>query len=525
MGIHTPHIAVIGCGHWGKNLVRNFAELGALAAVSDPHTETAERFAMQYGVPALSFEDALAHDGVRGVVIAAPAPLHAELASKALGAGKHVFVEKPIALRISEAEALAEQSRAANRVLMVGHLMQYHPHYRALADMVANGAFGKITYIYSNRLSLGKIRTEENVLWSFAPHDISMILDLAGHQLPTHISAQAHAAVSANVPDSYMAQMRFASGLQAHVFVSWLHPIKEQKLVVVGDAGMAVLDDTKPWGEKLLHYPHAVTMLHGKPVAEKADAVAVEVTPSEPLKNECQHFLEAIAGAPTRTDAAEGTRVLQVLEAAEKALNATREIQVSAPHYYAHETAIIDDGCTIGNGSKIWHFSHILGGTKIGDDVVIGQNVMIGPDVTVGNRCKIQNNVSLYRGVQLADGVFCGPSCVFTNVNTPRAEIERKDDFLATPVGRGATIGANATIVCGNAIGAYALIGAGAVVTKPVKAHALMVGNPAKQTGWVSHAGEKLGEDLTCPREGRKYRIVNDALEELENGNANQHAA
>ena len=529
MGNNTASVAVIGCGYWGKNLVRNFAELGALTAVSDPHAETAAKFAEQYGVPALSFEEALATDNVQGVVIAAPAPLHAKLASKALAAGKHVFVEKPLALKASEAEALDEEAKAADRVLMVGHLMQYHPHYRALADLVEKGTLGNTRYIYSNRLSLGKIRTEENVLWSFAPHDISMVLGLAGHEAPTHISAQAYTGLTEGVADIYMAQMRFASGVQAHVFASWLNPMKEQKLVIVGENGMAVLDDTKPWEEKLLHYPHKINIVDGKPVPEKADAIAIEVAQSEPLKNECQHFLDAMAGGALRTDAAEGTRVLQVLEAAEVALKAKKEIAVSPQeqNYFAHETAIVDDGCTIGAGSKIWHFSHILGGTQMGENVVVGQNVMIGPDVTVGDRCKIQNNVSLYRGVQLEDGVFCGPSCVFTNVNTPRAEIERKDAFLPTPVGRGATIGANATVVCGNKIGAYALIGAGAVVTKPVKAHALMVGNPASQIGWVSHAGEKLGEDLTCPREGRKYRVVHDELEEIskENGDANKHAA
>lgn len=175
--------------------------------------------------------------------------------------------------------------------------------------------------------------------------------------------------------------------------------------------------------------------------------------------------------------------------------------------YFVHATSEVDGGCDIGTGTKIWHYSHILKGTKIGTDCVIGQNVMIGPDVIVGNRCKIQNNVSLYRGITLEDGVFCGPSCVFTNVNTPRAEIERKEEFMPTYVERGATIGANATIVCGNRLGAYCLIGAGSVITKNVKPHALMVGNPARQLGWVSHSGERLGKDLICPREQRCYEI------------------
>jgi UDP-2-acetamido-3-amino-2,3-dideoxy-glucuronate N-acetyltransferase len=180
--------------------------------------------------------------------------------------------------------------------------------------------------------------------------------------------------------------------------------------------------------------------------------------------------------------------------------------------YFVHESSYVDDGCEIGKGSKIWHFSHILGGTRMGEGCIIGQNVMIGPDVSMGKGCKVQNNVSLYKGVHLADDVFCGPSCVFTNVLNPRANVERKDEFRVTNVGTGATIGANATIVCGHDIGAYAMIGAGAVVTKHVKPHALMVGVPAKQMGWVSHEGEILGDDLKCPRTQRQYEVIDGEL-------------
>jgi acetyltransferase-like isoleucine patch superfamily enzyme len=251
-------------------------------------------------------------------------------------------------------------------------------------------------------------------------------------------------------------------------------------------------------------------------VPVKAEAEYVVLPQGEPLARECQHFLEVCAGAVPVTDAAESIRVLNVLQAADKAMAGRNNMQ-TMPDIFVHETAQVDAGVTIGKGTKIWHFSHMLKGVTLGEGCVIGQNVMIGPDVAVGNRCKIQNNVSLYKGVTLEDGVFCGPSCVFTNVNTPRAEIERKDEYRATRVGRGATIGANATIICGHDIGAYALIGAGAVITKTVPAHALMVGNPAKQIGWVSHAGERLSKDLTCPREGRKYELVNGQLLEQDN--------
>lgn len=184
--------------------------------------------------------------------------------------------------------------------------------------------------------------------------------------------------------------------------------------------------------------------------------------------------------------------------------------------YFKHESSCVDEGAIIGSGTKIWHFSHILGDVELGNNVIVGQNVMIGPQVKIGNNCKIQNNVSLYKGVTLENGVFCGPSCVFTNVNSPRAEIERKEEFRETYVEKWATIGANATIVCGVRLGAYSFVGAGATVTKDVPPHALVVGIPARQVGWVSHAGEILKQDLICPREGRKYKVVNNALLEIE---------
>jgi len=180
--------------------------------------------------------------------------------------------------------------------------------------------------------------------------------------------------------------------------------------------------------------------------------------------------------------------------------------------YYVHPSAIVDAGVEIGDGTKIWHFVHLLGGTRIGRNCVLGQNVMVGPNVMIGDGCKLQNNVAVYSGVTLEADVFCGPSCVFTNVLTPRAFVERKNEFAPTLVKRGASIGANATIICGNTIGAYAMIGAGAVVTHDVPDHALVVGNPARRIGWVSRAGDRLGPDLKCPRTGEAYMEHNGSL-------------
>lgn len=514
--MYTPKISVIGCGYWGKNLVRNFAELGVLHSVCDINQELANQAAQTYVVPKYGLEDVLKTDCC-GVVIAVPAAQHFELAERALKAGKHVLVEKPLSLEVEEGKKLCDLSVQVNKKLMVGHLLRYHPCFIELKVLIKKGSLGRIQYIYSNRLNFGKFRNEENILWSFAPHDISMILDLVG-DMPESVFAMGACHLNPHIHDITTMHMSFKNGIESHIFVSWLHPYKEQKLVVVGDRGMAVFDDGLPWGEKLKIYPHQLTWIDGLPQPEKADVINIPVEGLEPLRFECQHFIDCIVKDQVpRTDGAEGLRVLQVLDAAKQSLNTNQTIYLKAEInlHYVNETAIVDKGCEIGRGTKIWHFSHIIKGSKIGEDCIIGQNVVIGPDVVVGNRCKIQNNVSLYKGVTLNDGVFCGPSCVFTNVHNPRAEIERKDEFRPTLVQRGVTISANATIVCGNTLGAYSLIGAGAVITKDVKPHAVMVGNPAKQIGWVSHAGEKLGDDLVCPREGRRYKIIDDYLREI----------
>lgn len=512
--VPLPRVAVIGGGHWGRNLVRNFHELGALATLADANPATARLLAERHHVPARPIEAIFADPEIEGVVIVTPAETHAAVAKAALKAGKHVFVEKPMALSTTEAASLVQSAAQAGLVLMVGHLLQYHPAFLMLRELVADGRLGRLQYLYSNRLNLGKIRREENVFWSFAPHDISMILALVG-DLPETVQAIGVCYLHKVVADVTTTHLAFANGVNAHIFVSWLHPFKEQKLIVVGDAGMAVFDDGKDWNEKLTVYPHRIDWMNGVPTPARAEGEAVALEPGEPLKLECRHFLERIGdGGRPRTDGPEGLRVLQVLTAAERSMQTGNRVALGgsgpraamAENVFVHPSSYVDDGCTIGAGTKIWHFSHVLKGSRIGRDCVIGQNAMIGPDVAVGDRCKIQNNVSLYRGVELGDGVFCGPSCVFTNVLNPRAEIERKDEFRVTRVGRGATIGANATIVCGHAIGAYSLIGAGAVVTRDVPDHALMAGVPARRIGWVSHAGERLGPDLVCPRTGQRYR-------------------
>jgi predicted dehydrogenase/acetyltransferase-like isoleucine patch superfamily enzyme len=535
----TPRVAVIGCGYWGKNLVRDFAGHGALEAIVEANPATRAELSAKHGARALELDAALADPAIDGVVIAAPAELHHGLARAALEAGKHVYVEKPLALGVKEGEELVALASRRGRVLMVGHLLQYHPAFLALKAFVASGAIGRITYVYSNRLSYGILRREEDVLWSFAPHDLSMILGLVGEE-PSEVSAFAAPTLHPVIGDFCQVQMAFPGGARGHVFCSWLHPFKEQRLVVVGERGAVVFEDSaRDPADKLKHYAHGVEWINGVPRAVKGPAEGGAPIPygdGNPLKDECRHFLDSIAsGAAPRTDGAEGLRVLRVLERASAALKAGQTVQGApanppvtppasrvhpnarlAPGSTVHESAYVDDKVTIGAGSKIWHFSHILGDVTIGEKCNIGQNVVIGPKVTVGNNVKIQNNVSVYEGVVLEDGVFCGPSCVFTNVNNPRAEIVRKSEYRLTHVRRGASIGANATIVCGHELGPYCFIAAGAVVARDVPAFALMAGVPARRIGWMSHAGAKLGPDLVCPETGRAYRQTGpDTLEEI----------
>jgi UDP-2-acetamido-3-amino-2,3-dideoxy-glucuronate N-acetyltransferase len=254
------------------------------------------------------------------------------------------------------------------------------------------------------------------------------------------------------------------------------------------------------------------------PFAIKAEGEAIPVIQEEPLRCECEHFLECIAARkPARTGGDEGLRVLQVLNGCQESLESGKSQIIGGPgnedNFFSHPSAIIDKDVEIGTGTKVWHFSHILAGTEIGANCNIGQNVVIGPRGRVGKGCKIQNNISLYEGVILEDYVFCGPSMVFTNVFNPRAEFRKMDQLRPTLVKQGATLGANCTIVCGVTIGEYAFIGAGAVVPRDVPAHALMVGNPARQIGWMSRHGERLDIPLEgkgtaiCPVTGERYHL------------------
>ncbi|MEX2394065.1 MAG: Gfo/Idh/MocA family oxidoreductase [Actinomycetota bacterium] len=510
---------MLGAGAWGKNHVRVLAELGHLATVCEPDAVRASAVEREHRdvrvttVPDDVFED----DAVDAVVIATPAVTHAALAEAALQSGKDVLVEKPLALHVEEAARIVDAAAKLDRVVAVGHVLEYHPAVARLRELVASGHLGQIRYLYSNRSNFGRIRTEENVLWSFAPHDVAILLRLLG-AAPTEVSCHGGSYVSHGVADSTLTAMTFDRGVQAHIYVSWLHPFKEQRFVVVGSRRMAVFDDTAPWQDKLVTFSHAVDWDEGRiPVARAAHGEPEALTECEPLRAQAEAFVEAIrTRKPPLADAASGLAVLRVLTAATESLEKggvpVRLSDVAG--VFVHPTAFIDDGASIGPRTKVWHHAHVMTDASVGADCTLGKNVFVGRGVVIGDGCKIQNNVSIFDGVTLEGNVFCGPSMVFTNVRNPRAEVDRVGRYDRTRVGEGATLGANATIVCGNSIGRYAFVGAGAVVTKEVPDHALVAGNPAQRLGWVCRCGERLPDDgePVCSLCGRRYTIASEGL-------------
>jgi UDP-2-acetamido-3-amino-2,3-dideoxy-glucuronate N-acetyltransferase len=514
-------VAVVGAGYWGKNLVRNFYDLGALAVLCDSEESVKANYLQQYtGVKFYrEFSAVLSDPSVTAVALATPAVTHYEMAKAALEAGKDVLVEKPLALDVKHGEELVRLADAKGRILMVGHILRYHPAILKLQQLIHEGTLGKINYLYSNRLNIGKIRTEENILWSFAPHDISVMLALL-NEMPTRVTCKGGAWLNHDVFDVTLSHFDFPSGVQAHIFVSWLHPVKEQRLVVVGSEMMAVFDDTSE--HKLILYPHKVEWRNRTPTAVKAKGEIVKLEDLEPLRAQCAHFLECVAcRTPPVSDGAEGLRVLRVLDACQRALlNGTIDLEPPEARptkkdlpYFVHESAYVDEGAEVGEGTKIWHFSHIMKGARIGKRSIIGQNVNVDGGTLIGNNVKIQNNVSVYAGTVVEDDVFLGPSCVLTNVTNPRSQVNRHSLYETTHLMRGGTIGANATIVCGVTIGRYAFVGAGAVVTKSIPDFALVVGNPARQVGWISRHGHRLDSPdsdgvMRCPETGFRYKEV-----------------
>ena len=321
-----PSVGLVGTGYWGPNLARNFHEMGALKAICDKNPEALDKLHALYpdARTYLDAEEMAADPDLDAVAVATSAPSHGAMTKIFLESGKHVFVEKPLCLDPQEAEELGHLADKQQRTLMVGHMLLYHPAFQALQAAIAEKKVGTLRYIYSNRASFGKIRTEESALWSFAPHDVSMILALVG-KLPTNVLGVGAHYVTEGVPDVTMSHLFFDGGVQAHIFVSWLHPYKDHRLVVAGDQGMIVFNDSAPGADKLILYPHTATWEGDLPIAIKAPGEPIAYEPDEPLRVECQHFLDCVAGGTRPTsDWNEGTRVLRVLKACDSSIQSGR---------------------------------------------------------------------------------------------------------------------------------------------------------------------------------------------------------
>lgn len=471
-------VAVVGGGYWGKNLIREFNDLGVLEAIC----EVDESLYPTYPPVKITkdFDDILINEHVTAVVIALPAEMHYRFAKKALEHKMDVFVEKPITLNVREADELINIASKMEKILMVGHLLHYHPCIERIKEIIKNGEIGKIENIVSNRLNLGKFRQTENVLWSFAPHDISVVLSLCG--MPKSIQCSGKDFVRRGVHDITNTVMYCENDVYVNINVNWLNPFKEQKLTIIGQRGMLVFDDTLQEG-KLKIYRDYMNCQR----ANKVNGEVVECSSEPPLMRECKHFVDCCTRRKSPlTDGTEGRDVLTVLNSLQKSLENKGERVTIGTLFQIHPSCYVDDGVEVGEGTRVWHGTHLVEGCKIGQNCNIGQNCYIAGEL--GDGCKVQNNVSVYKGVKCGKGVFLGPSCVFTNDKNPRA-LYPKGKYEATFVEDYATIGANATIVCGNIIGEGAFIGAGCVVTKDVNAYSLVTGNPARYIGFVDDVG------------------------------------
>ncbi len=315
-----PRVGVIGCGNWGRHLVRNFHEMGLLVGVSDIRNEAAHSMHGSYGVAPLTADRMFASSEIDAIVIATPAEEHFHLGIRAIESGKHVFVEKPISVTDTEADSLVMASRKADRILMVGHVLRYHPCFLELHRIVRSGGIGRVNYMRTTRAANRGSRRNENALWGFAPHDVSMMLALAG-EMPAEILAHGDHSAGRRGADVALAMLDFPSGLKGHLFVSWFNHVKEQKLVVSGDSGVIVFDDCEPWERKLVVYRHESD--GGNPPGHGDNVV---VNRAEPLRAECDHFVGCIRnGSNPVTDGAEGAAVVRVLT------SMIRSMQVNGP--------------------------------------------------------------------------------------------------------------------------------------------------------------------------------------------------
>lgn len=489
-------IGLIGYGLVGSRLARSFSGLGVLSMVCDANPEALRHAATALpGIVVVQDEDALLADPrVRAVVMSQPVAGHMSFARKVLETGRHLYAAPSAAFDVDDCRKLQDLATARGMVFTPGFLSQHDPGVARLAGLAQDGSLGRVVSVVARTVAAPETEPE----WGDpAAEDIAAILRIVDHVpvvLPPAERGESQADVTV---------LAFPSGPVAHVFAPKPGSRPMREIVVVGEAATAA------W--RIDAMGQGVVTVSGGVSRER-----VEFPRESALEQACAAFVDALRGAiPPSGDKPCWLKALDVLTTLRERRNARQDKPDTsgwAQDAFVHHTSVVDERVTLGEGVRIWHFCHILPDCRIGAHTNVGQNVMIGPGVTVGARCKIQNNVSVYPGVTLEDGVFCGPSMVFTNVHNPRATIPRMDEARATPVRTGATLGANCTIVCGNEIGPYAFVGAGAVVTRPVPSHALVVGNPARRVGWVCRCGVRLDRELQCPACGARYEHAGSGL-------------
>lgn len=515
----AKRICVVGAGRWGRNHLRTLDSLGYLGGFVEPDSDRRSELGLIYP-KADSFEhlsEAL-DASFDGFTVATPATTHYEIARTILERGRPVLVEKPLALTSEHARQLELLAKRSDVPLMVGHLMLFHPAIQKMKELISEGKLGKVEYLYSNRLNLGTVRTEENILWSFAPHDISIFQYFVG-RMPEQVSSHGGAFLQPRLQDTTLTFLSYSGNVVGHIFVSWLHPFKEHRLVVIGSKGMLSFEDSSR-DKHLYFYEKGIDWVQGAPTKRDGPTEIVPYGSESPLTAELAYFADHLQGGIEICTAESGLEVLTILEQASESLGGEPAEPVHPPAdkpHFVHPSSFVDKDVAIGKGTRIWHFSHVQSHAAIGENCSLGQNVNIGSNVKIGNHVKIQNNVSVYEGVELEDYVFCGPSMVFTNVIDPRSKYPQRGSefYRPTLVKEGASIGANATVVCGHTIGRHAFIGAGAVVTEDVPDFALMLGVPARQAGWVCECGKRLADadgPIECPSCQRPYLLSDGVL-------------
>ena len=459
-------IAVIGAGYWGTNLIREFYKTKYLTTICDVSLDIRTQMKQKYPDVNVtdSFESVLLNPSTTSIVIALPAKLHYEFALKALNANKHVFLEKPMTLNVSEAEHLCQVATSKNLTLMIGHLLQYHEGINVIKSVIEEGTIGDIKHIHFSRQSHGIYRQDENVLWSFAPHDISLAASFTGLTLENFNSSLKSIQCSGTkvVTNSYdiVNTTMTVNNINISMIHSWINPSKEQKITVTGSEGFVTFDDVT---KVIVVKPKHSTVNSEHPIADKSSNTTIYSTSSvqrTPLENECLEFIKCCTEqVQSKTDCYEGLLVLKVLNKCSEILE-----KKSDNDYFIHETSVLDPGALIGTGTKIWHWCHVTNTASIGSDSSIGQSCYIAG--ILGSNCKVQNNVNVYQGVTCGSNVFLGPNCTFTNVKFPRASY--KSEYIETIIESNVTVGANVTIGPGITIGENSFISAGCTVYESV---------------------------------------------------------